>query len=474
MKINLIFNRNEQNIIGINNDLLFKISNDFMWFKKHTKSDEKNKNIIIMGYNTWVSLPIKPLPNRLNIILSKNNSLLFTNISNNNIKSFTSLESAFKYIQSIEYHKIFMIGGSNLFNTMIKKYSFYIDCIYETLVHKNYQKDILNNYKYFDFKIDNRFIKLYHKDCNSHGNIYNELKQNLNYEFNIYQIDKNINKNEIEYLRLLNKIYQINKFKKSRNSDVLSSFGEKMTFDLRLGFPLLTTKKMGYKTILRELLWFISGSTDNRILQKKHVHIWDQNASKEFMESRNLNYEEGDLGPIYGHQWRHYGENYSNYHKKYNGFDQLKYIIDTIKNEPDSRRIILNSWNPCDIDKMSLPPCHVMIQFYIEDEFIDAQLYQRSGDMFLGVPFNIVSYSFLLHIIGKLTNYTPRYLYHILGDAHIYENHLDVVDEQLQRVPYDSPKLILGKLSSIDSISEDDFRIENYQCYSQLKTEMIA
>jgi len=247
-----------------------------------------------------------------------------------------------------------------------------------------------------------------------------------------------------------------------------------MTFDLRLGFPLLTTKKMGYKTILRELLWFISGSTDNRILQKKHVHIWDQNASKEFMESRNLNYEEGDLGPIYGHQWRHYGENYSNYHKKYNGFDQLKYIIDTIKNEPDSRRIILNSWNPCDIDKMSLPPCHVMIQFYIEDEFIDAQLYQRSGDMFLGVPFNIVSYSFLLHIIGKLTNYTPRYLYHILGDAHIYENHLDVVDEQLQRVPYDSPKLILGKLSSIDSISEDDFRIENYQCYSQLKTEMIA
>jgi len=479
MKLNLIFNRNIQNIIGINDELLCNITDDLQWFKNHTKTDNNliKKNVVIMGYNTWLSLPNKPLPNRINIILSKDNSLLFTKISNDNIKSFTSLEATFKYLQKIEYNKIFIIGGSIVYQTIIENYPYYIDCIYETLVHKNFTKNNVSNKKYckyLNFKIDNRYKKLYQKNCKTDGIMYGELRSKIDYSFYIYQNENNINKNEMEYLQLLSKINDLNKFKKSRNSNVLSLFGEKMTFDLRLGFPLLTTKKMGYKTILRELLWFISGSTDNRILQKQRVHIWDKNASKEFLESRGLNYEEGDLGPIYGHQWRHYGEKYSNYHKNYKGFDQIQYVIDTIKKEPDSRRIILNSWNACDIDKMALPPCHVMVQFYIDDEYIDAQLYQRSGDMFLGVPFNIASYSYLLHIIGKLTGYIPRYLYHILGDAHIYEEHLKVVDEQLQRVPYESPQVLLGNLSTINNISENDFIIKNYQFYPQLKSEMIA
>ena len=481
MKLNLIFNRNIQNIIGINDDLLCNISDDFQWFKKHTSSLEYGKgmgkkNVIIMGYNTWISLPTKPLPNRINIILSKNNSSVFVNESNDNIKSFTSLETTFRFLKTIEYHKIFIIGGSILLKNVVANYPHYIDCIYETLVYNNYIDDDDHQKKihYFDYKIDNHFIKIYHKDCKTGGIMNHNFKERIDYSFHIYQHYNKINKNENEYLQLLSKIYNLNKFKNTRNSNVLSSFGEKMTFDLRLGFPLLTTKKMGYKTILRELLWFISGSTDNRILQKQNVHIWDKNASKEFMESRGLSYEEGDLGPIYGHQWRHYGETYSSFENDYHGFDQLKYVIDTIKKDPDSRRIILNSWNPCDIDKMALPPCHVMVQFYIEDGFIDAQLYQRSGDMFLGVPFNIASYSLLLHMIGKLTNYIPRYLYHILGDAHIYENHLDVVDEQLQRIPHDSPQLIVGDLIDIDSISEDDFKIENYQSSPPLKADMIA
>jgi thymidylate synthase len=249
-----------------------------------------------------------------------------------------------------------------------------------------------------------------------------------------------------------------------------------MVFDLREGFPLLTTKKMGYKTILRELLWFLSGSTNNKKLQEKNVHIWDQNASKEFLETRGLDYQEGDLGPVYGFQWRHFGAEYQGVNSDYQGkgVDQIKYIIDTIKEDPSSRRLIFSAWNPCDIDKMVLPPCHVMVQFSIDGDHIDAQLYQRSGDMFLGVPFNIASYSFLLHIIGKLTNYKPRYLHHVLGDAHIYSNHLDVVEQQLERVPYDSPKLKLGDFGDIDQITESDFTIEEYQSYSALKTEMIA
>ena len=194
---------------------------------------------------------------------------------------------------------------------------------------------------------------------------------------------------------------------------------------------------MPWKTILRELLWFIIGSTNNQDLQDKKVHIWDANASKEFLETRGLSYEEGDLGPIYGFQWRHFGANYVDHKTDYQGqgVDQLQWIIHEIQTNPTSRRLIMSSWNPVDLDKMALPPCHIMIQFNIDNQFIDAQLYQRSGDMFLGVPFNISSYSFLLHIIGKITDYIPRYFIHIIGDTHIYKNHIDGLKEQLKRNP---------------------------------------
>jgi len=249
-----------------------------------------------------------------------------------------------------------------------------------------------------------------------------------------------------------------------------------MKFDLREGFPLLTTKKMPWKTVLRELLWFIQGSTSNQVLQDKNVHIWDANASKEFLKTRGLSYEEGDLGPIYGFQWRHFGATYVDHKTDYQGqgIDQLQWIIQEIQRNPTSRRLIMSSWNPVDLDKMALPPCHIMIQFNIEDSYIDAQLYQRSGDMFLGVPFNISSYSFLLHIIGKITGYTPRYFIHIIGDTHIYENHIEPVKEQLLRIPSKFPSLEINQLSSIDTIQESDFKIVNYNYYPTIRAEMVA
>jgi thymidylate synthase len=270
-----------------------------------------------------------------------------------------------------------------------------------------------------------------------------------------------------------------NNIKDSRNSKVISEFGEKMTFDLRKGFPLLTTKKMPFKTILRELLWFIRGSTSNKELNDKNVHIWDGNGSKEFLKSRGLNYEEGELGPVYGFQWRRFGAQYTDKEQKdyiqSDGIDQLQNVIDLIKNEPNSRRIILSAWNPVDLDKMALPPCHVMIQFSIDKEFLDAQLYQRSGDMFLGVPFNIASYSILMHIIGSITGYTPRYFHHILGDAHVYMNHIDAISEQIHRIPMDFPKLeLLKKIDNINEINEENFIIKNYNHYPTIKAEMIA
>ena len=221
----------------------------------------------------------------------------------------------------------------------------------------------------------------------------------------------------------------------------------------------------------------MNGSTDNQLLKDKKVNIWNANASKEFLESRGLDYKEDDLGPVYGFQWRHFGADYTDCKTNYTGKgkDQLKYIIDEIKSNPSSRRLILNSWNASDIDKMALPPCHVMVQFNIDGKFIDCQLYQRSGDMFLGVPFNISSYAFLLCIIGHITGYFPRKLVHILGDSHIYEEHINAVKEQLSRVPGKFPTLnISTELKDIDNIKEEFFNIENYSPQASIKAPMIA
>jgi len=252
-----------------------------------------------------------------------------------------------------------------------------------------------------------------------------------------------------------------------------------MVFDLRKGFPLLTTKKMGYKTILRELLWFLRGSTDNQELQDLGVHIWDQNASREFLDSRGLDYPENDLGPIYGFQWRHFGAPYKGSKADYEGqgFDQIKRILKQIKEEPESRRIILSAWNPPDVDQMALPPCHVMCQFHVDrsEQALDCQLYQRSGDMFLGVPFNIASYAFLTNIIAHLSNLKAGKLIHVIGDAHIYEDHVEQVKTQLSRVPVTFPTIqISDELTDIDGIKEDMITITGYRSYPRIRGSMVA
>ena len=304
-----------------------------------------------------------------------------------------------------------------------------------------------------------------------------DKQQVVTHQSMIHQSVSGINRGETGYLELLKRVMKEGQKRPSRNSVVYTLFGSQMTFDLKDGFPLLTTKKMGYKTILRELLWFIKGSTNNQDLQDQKVHIWDQNASREFLESRDLPYEEGDLGPVYGFQWRHSGATYQDCHTDYRGqgYDQLQHIIELLQTDPYSRRILMSSWNPSDLDSMALPPCHVLSQFYVNGDTLDCQLYQRSGDMFLGVPFNIASYAFLTHIIAKITGLKAGRLIHILGDTHIYENHREQVEEQLARIPVNFPTLqISDELKDIDHISEDMIQVLGYQSYPKISAEMVA
>lgn len=234
-----------------------------------------------------------------------------------------------------------------------------------------------------------------------------------------------------------------------------SVFGQQMRFDLSRVFPLMTTKKMHLKSIIHELLWFIKGDTNVKYLQDNGVRIWNEWAD-----------ENGDLGPIYGSQWRDWnGE----------GIDQLAQVVDKLKNNPNDRRMIVSAWNVSKISEMRLPPCHMMFQFYVANGKLSCMLYQRSCDMFLGVPFNIASYALLTMMLAQVCNLEPGEFVHTLGDTHIYHNHFEQVKEQLRREPLPLPTMRLNpQVKDINDFKYEDFTLENYECYGAIKAQVAV
>lgn len=285
---------------------------------------------------------------------------------------------------------------------------------------------------------------------------------------------------EHQYLNLIEDILINGKEQEGRNGITKAIFGSAMHFSLKDGtIPFITTKRLSWKTCLKELLWFIKGNTDNKLLKNQNVHIWDANSSRDFLDSRKLiNREVDDLGPIYGFQWRHFNAKYENSSSDYTGkgVDQLKIIINALKDPKErySRRLILTAWNPCQLNEMALPPCHILAQFsVIENGKLCCSLYQRSGDMGLGVPFNIASYSLLTHILAKHCGLEAYEFYYYIGNTHIYDDHYKQLSEQIKRKTYSFPKLtILNNHNSIDDYKVEDFIIENYQHHSSIKMNM--
>lgn len=249
--------------------------------------------------------------------------------------------------------------------------------------------------------------------------------------------------------------------------DTRGIFGMQMRYKMSEGFPAITTKKLAFEAVKAELLWFIQGNSDVKELQKLGCHIWDANAEAPYWKPRAR--FEGDLGRVYGVQWRSW--------QTADGrtVDQLKGAIEQIKTNPYDRRIMITAWNPGEIDQMALPPCHAFFQFYVADGKLSLQMYQRSCDMFLGVPFNIASYSLLLHMVAQVTGLAPGEFIHTLGDAHIYHNHFEQVKEQLSRTLYPLPKLWLNpEITDIEKFNMEDIRLTDYQHHPAIKASMAV
>lgn len=310
---------------------------------------------------------------------------------------------------------------------------------------------------------------------------------------------------EQQYLDLIREVLETGELETGRNGDTIASFGHMMRFSLKDGkIPLLTTKQVAWKTCFKELMWFLRGETDNKELQKQNVHIWDANGTREFLDSRGLaNYPEGVLGPVYGYQWRHFNAPYicgkdiphwSGFGESdmvssvldrvekppsYAGIDQLQKIIAALRDplERTSRRLILTAWNPIQIDQMALPPCHVLAQFRVRGgNRLSCALYQRSGDIGLGVPFNIASYSFLTHLLAKHCGLIADEFVHFLGDVHVYQSHVESLKTQIERTPLDFPRIQIKSMKAkIEDYDLGDIEfLEQYLHHPKIEMDMVA
>lgn len=486
---NLILSIDDTGVIGIrtndsNPKLAYTTPYDLKRFKTVTSRAPKNmKNAVVMGRNTWVSLNSHPLPGRMNIVLSS--TLSHTDSTNMNDVTFVkSWKEVFSTVNSHKcIHKVFVIGGQSVYEEFLQKFRPLIDTIYITRFHASYYDTHFDPENVSRLEYENVTRHFTFEDEHSTIEFVKQVASSIPISYETWKLDlensENSNNEEMTYLRSMARILLQSPMRDTRNGKVFSAFGQRFTYNLENGrIPVLTTKRVAWKTCIRELLWFLTGKTDNNLLEKQGVRIWTQNASRSFLDSRGLvENAEGDLGPVYGFQWRHAGATYTGTQCDYtgHGIDQIESCVSLLKTDPTSRRIIVSAWNVQDIEKMALPPCHVLFQWYVDtDEKLWLQFYQRSGDMFLGVPFNIMSYAVLVRLMCLKTGHEPGGLIHVLGDAHVYENHEDAVLTQIQRNPKEFPKLSITKRENWEDYTIDDFTLQSYDPEPKIGAQMSA
>ena len=435
--------------IGYENKLPWSCKEELQIFKNKTMN-----NAIIVGSNTFNHLPL--LKDRDIFLLSRR-------ISYPNTKNSYTILHDISSAKEFTNKKIIIAGGAQVYNYALSDPK-YVDTIHMSIMKKEYQCDT-----WFDKNLLYDFVITEEKDYE---------------EFTHYVLQRT-NSGERQYLNLLNNIIKNGVEREGRNGKTRSIFTEHFKFDLREGFPLLSTKKMFIRGIIEEFLFFLRGETDSNILSQKKVRIWEGNTTKEFIKNRGLKYTEGIMGPMYGYQWRKFGQEYLTNDDGYpidnvnnQGIDQLANVIELIKNDPYSRRILMTSYNPSQAEEGVLYPCHsITIQFYVDKDYLDMFCFNRSQDTFLGVPYNIASSSLLLMIVAKLTNKNPRFLNITMGDTHLYEQHIVQSIQQIERLPYQFPKITIPDIQTIEQIHDltyEDFVLENYLSYSTIRAPMIV
>lgn len=476
MSLNVILAIDKNYGIGNKGKLPWYIKDELNVFREKTLD-----SVLIMGRKTLEKLP--KLDKRTLFCVTKSINLEFNNDA---VFTFTDFEDAFKQAKCLN-KKIFVAGGNQLYD----------------YIFRNYSKDIILHISFISEKYDcDTYFNSQHLK-----NFY--IEKETKYEKFTHCIMKYNKYGERQYLDLIKDILENGERRQTRNAETISDFCKHLKFDLREGFPLLTTKKMFLKGIIEELLFFIRGDTDSKILEEKGINIWKGNTNREFLDANGFkDRKEGEMGPMYGSIWRHFNLisseremsvlkdsksikfNYISDNKDNTSYtsdkidsidfdvDQLKFVINEIKTNPSSRRILMTTFNPGQVKYGVLWPCHsITIQFYVQDGFLDMFCYCRSSDVFLGLPFNIASSSLFLMIIAKLTNLIPRYFNISLGDTHIYGNHQPQVLEQMKRIPYVFPKIKLTdfeNLEEVENLTYKDFCLIDYKSYDSIKAEMVA
>ena len=463
MLFNIITAYDNKNGIGYKNDIPWYISKDLKRFKELTIN-----NVVIMGKNTWESLPIKPLPNRFNIVIS-------STLKDDRIDHiFKTLDEALTHIDSNKKYNlktIYIIGGEKLYKEAIK--SILCDKVLVTEVYKNYNCDTFFPKLSNDFKLINVSNFMNENDLYFRYLTYSRFKLNW------------INIEEQKYIDLMYKI--INKGEKRIDRTKVgtnSLFGETLTYDLKDTFPILTTRRQFFRGIFEELMFYLRGQTDNNILIEKGINIWSKNTSREFLDNKGLtNYKEGDMGSTYGFNFRHFGAEYINCNTDYKdkGIDQLFEVIELLKTDPFSRRMIITLWDPKNNKTAALPSCLCWYQFYVSgfnSDYLNLQIYIRSSDYFLANNWNTCTGALLVNLLCNttgLTHYKPGILKVIMGDVHIYNNHINSALKIKDRVAKPFPKLIIkNQFNNITEFEWDDIELIGYKPYPSVKVDMAV
>lgn len=501
---NIILAHDNKNGIGKNNELPWFFTSDMRYFKNMTSSSNfLETSIVIMGRKTMESIPNNFLPNRINIVISKT----YTD-KKDNLHIVNNFNDALEIAKKYSGSKVWVIGGSSIYDMAFKHKD--LDKIYITHINGDFNCDTFVDLP--KMKLLNKYT-FNEKDTNT-GELY-EL--NFCEYMPIYNVEQ-------QYLQLLEDIMVNGNLRQTRNAKVYSDFSREIKFDVSDSFPLLTTKRMFWKGIVEELLFFIRGDTDTTKLSEKGVRIWEGNTSREFLDNMSKKnsifkyYNVGEMGPMYGYQWRFFNKLYkksicdkiygeyslmnedkiselspegeieklSDENKlsqecvccEENYIDQFTNLIELIKKDKHSRRLLMTDFNPCQVSEGVLYPCHSLIlQFYCDNDKLSVKMYQRSADLFLGLPFNIASTTLLLYIVAKLVNMKPHMVTLTLGDCHIYEQHIDQVKKQLSRLPYELPTVTIPNFETIEQVEQstlEDYIVNDYKYHPGIKAEMIA